>query len=341
LPKILTDYEAIAQKFGGRILSMGQRVDDPSKWRCGRGHTFDRSYSSILSGGSFCPTCSASLAERICGEVLKHIFGKPFKKVKIRDLRGLGGGCLEFDFYNKKLKVALEHHGPHHYRPIRKWGGEKQLTKQQRHDELRRDYCRKNGITLIEIRELGDKTKVDDLGAEIQRQCAEAGIITKNASMPRASLSAISLKTREELKYEEMKTAAVRLSFELLTPTYLGVNASHSFRCVEGHEFNKSLKLLQKAKGCPVCRQRKRLIPVVLSDGRMFESLEEAARALQSQGSYIKKAANFGLRCRGLQCALITREQFEEFGRHPKRVADFCHRQFKILAKPLKTRRGG
>lgn len=330
-PKTLSDYEVLAQKHGGRILRMGERTDGASQWRCGRGHSFVRSYSSVLSGGNFCPICSASLAERICGEVLKELFEKPFKKVKLRDLKGMGGGSLELDFYNAELKIALEHNGSQHYRPIRSWGGAKQLAKTRRHDELRREYCKTHGITLIEIRELGDKTKIEDLVPEIRRQCAAVGIATKDIRMDHASFSAMSLKTREELKHEEMKAAAERLKFELLTPAYLGTNANHWFRCRAGHEFQKSPKGLRKSKQCPICRELDLLKPVLFSDGRFFISLKSAARALGTQGAYINKAALKGLRCRGRRCVLITRQQYEEFTMHPRLIADFCRSQFKAL----------
>ncbi len=331
LPKTLSDYEALAHKYGGRILKMGKGTDDVSNWQCGRGHTFDRSYSSVRSCDNLCPVCSASLAERICGAVLEQLFEKPFKKIKIRDLRGSGGGYLEFDFYNKELKIALEHNGSQHYRAIRSWGGDKQLVKTRRHDELRREYCKQHGILLIEIRELGDKTKLADLAREIRRQCARSGIATRDVSVSHESFTAMSLKTREELKYDDMKARAAALGFELLTPTYLGVNAHHSFRCGAGHDFPKSFKGLSKSKHCPVCRNLKLLKPVLFSDGRMFESLKSAGRALGAQGAYINKAATTGLRCRGLHCVLITRQQFEGFGSNPELRANFCRSHFKSL----------
>lgn len=340
LKKTLSDFEALAHKYGGRILKMGKGTEDNSKWQCRRAHAFDRSYSSVRSCDNFCPVCSASLAERICGEVLKQLFEKPFKKVKIRDLRGVGGGYLEFDFYNKELKIALEHNGSQHYRAIRPWGGDKQLVKTRRHDELRREYCKQHGILLIEIRELGDKTKVADLAPEIQRQCARAGIVTRDVSVSHESFTAMSLKTREELKYDGMKARATALGFELLTPTYLGVNAHHSFRCGAGHAFLKSFKGLSKSKHCPVCLNLKLLKPVLFSDGRMFESLKGAARVLGSQGGNIKRvAARGGMSC-GMHCVLITRQQYEEFDKHPKVLAEFCRRHFKPLDR-AETTSGG
>lgn len=45
----------------------------------------------------------------------------------------------------------IEYQGLQHYEPIDYFGGEKQFDRQQKHDQLKRDYARKNGYNLIEV----------------------------------------------------------------------------------------------------------------------------------------------------------------------------------------------
>jgi len=60
-------------------------------------------------------------------------------------------GQLNVDFYLVDLNIAIEFHGEQHYKPIDKWGGIEKLHDQQIRDQIKRDYCATNGITLYEI----------------------------------------------------------------------------------------------------------------------------------------------------------------------------------------------
>lgn len=74
---------------------------------------------------------------------------------KYEDLQGVGGKLLSYDFVvlegNKPICV-IECQGEQHYRPIKKFGGAKQLLRQQIHDELKKKYAEKIlQIPLYEI----------------------------------------------------------------------------------------------------------------------------------------------------------------------------------------------
>lgn len=75
---------------------------------------------------------------------------------KYEDLQGVGGKLLSYDFIivnnNNEPICAIECQGEQHYRPIKKFGGAKQLLKQQIHDELKKKYAEKIlQIPLYEI----------------------------------------------------------------------------------------------------------------------------------------------------------------------------------------------
>jgi very-short-patch-repair endonuclease len=63
---------------------------------------------------------------------------------------------LNYDFYLPDLKVLIEHQGEQHYKP-KNFGGissevaEKNFILQQRHDELKREFAKDNGFSLLEI----------------------------------------------------------------------------------------------------------------------------------------------------------------------------------------------
>lgn len=57
---------------------------------------------------------------------------------------------LYVDFYIPSLNTVIEYNGEQHYRKVGIW--EERFEKQQARDEELRQYCKDNGIKLIEIR---------------------------------------------------------------------------------------------------------------------------------------------------------------------------------------------
>ena len=97
----------------------------------------------------FCPKCKSSTGELATIKILNskkidYKFQFYFKYHK--DKRKL---C--FDFYFPKQNVAIEINGRQHYEPVDIFGGTEGFNKQKLHDKIKRDYCKKNNIKLIEI----------------------------------------------------------------------------------------------------------------------------------------------------------------------------------------------
>ena len=61
-------------------------------------------------------------------------------------------GQQRLDIYFPELALAIEHQGEQHYYPIEVFGGEQAFVKTQERDERKRALCRRNGVTVIEIR---------------------------------------------------------------------------------------------------------------------------------------------------------------------------------------------
>ncbi len=85
--------------------------------------------------------------------ILEDIFKKPFYKIRPDFLRNDVTGCnLEIDLYNDDLKLAVEVQGDQHYKFIPFFHRNKDAFLNQRYrDAMKKEKCKQNGITLIEI----------------------------------------------------------------------------------------------------------------------------------------------------------------------------------------------
>ena len=91
--------------------------------------------------------------EEKCREIFQTIFKKPFKKCRPIFMKRLNKNSrLELDGYNDELKLAFEYNGIQHYKfsPL----FHKSINdfyEQQIRDVEKKELCRRNNITLIEI----------------------------------------------------------------------------------------------------------------------------------------------------------------------------------------------
>lgn len=85
--------------------------------------------------------------------ILEDIFKRPFYKIRPDFLKNdVTGYNLEIDLYNDELKLAVEVQGDQHYKFIPFFHKTKADFMNQRYrDEMKKDKCRKEGLTLIEI----------------------------------------------------------------------------------------------------------------------------------------------------------------------------------------------
>lgn len=118
--------------------------------------------------GRGCPKCAGSNGESIMRDLLENtIFpNKKFPTIRPEFLKNPETGWpLELDCYNEDMRLAFEFQGIQHYQPVRLYGGKERFEQQQKQDQLKRELCVEEKITLIEIdaRELGqtrDRNKI-------------------------------------------------------------------------------------------------------------------------------------------------------------------------------------
>ena len=102
---------------------------------------------SEVTPASGCPICKMSKGEkailfRLKDENIKVDTQKYFK----------GTGKKRFDFFVPTLNLVIEFNGRQHYEEIELWGGKEGLKSVQKHDEIKKLYCIKNGIKFEVIR---------------------------------------------------------------------------------------------------------------------------------------------------------------------------------------------
>lgn len=70
------------------------------------------------------------------------------REKKFNGLTGLGGGNLRFDFYIPKHSVVIEINGEGHYKEYTNKFFNNNII---RHDKIKRDFCKQQGIKLYNI----------------------------------------------------------------------------------------------------------------------------------------------------------------------------------------------
>ncbi len=124
-------------------------------WKCNKcGHEWYGKICNRTSHNTGCPQCNNSRGENEVNRILNEydiysIFHHIFHDCKYKN-------SLEFDFYLPNNIVAIEYQGIQHYEPVDFAGkGEvwaiEQFKLNQIKDQIKRYYCKKNNIKLIEI----------------------------------------------------------------------------------------------------------------------------------------------------------------------------------------------
>lgn len=271
----LDQYEAIAKRFGGKLISNPSTVREKLLWECSEGHRFRRSISPMQRLNTFCTKCNDGWGETLCRKVLEEAFGKPFDRARPKDLLSPKGIPIELDCYNEELALALEHQGMHHFKRQPNWQSVEQFKLCQMHDQIKRKYCTKKGILLIEIKEVGSVTPPENVPKLIDQQIRAGGRKTPRSLKNIEALS-LDLKSRRSQFIEAALRSATLLGLEILDPPRLAEQKVRVL-CKNGHETQKTLRSIIQGRMCNRCKLHKK---VRLSDGRVFDSGTEAAKAI-------------------------------------------------------------
>lgn len=144
-------YNYVSNTTKGEYTVVGKYTGATNKVKikhnkCGHVYEITPSY---FKGGNRCPQCNQSQGEEMIRHILDmyHILYVPQKK--FGDLRDKS--YLSYDFYIPSQNILIEYQGRQHYQPIDYFGGEARFKNQQKHDQMKLDYAKEYGYTLITV----------------------------------------------------------------------------------------------------------------------------------------------------------------------------------------------
>jgi len=80
-----------------------------------------------------------------CCKILENIYNKEFITTSPSWLKNpITGECITLDYYCDELKIALEYHGPHHFKKI-----DDNFLEQMKLDHWKAKKCREQNVKLI------------------------------------------------------------------------------------------------------------------------------------------------------------------------------------------------
>lgn len=139
---------------GNEYIVLGEYVNSKLKIRlkhnkCGR--EFDMQPNSFL-GGCRCPRCVESHGEiGIRNFLEKHNF-KYESQYRIEGCKDKRKLPFDYAVFNEnELLMLIEYQGKQHYEPIKHFGGIKKFEAQKQRDNIKKVYCVKHNIPLVEI----------------------------------------------------------------------------------------------------------------------------------------------------------------------------------------------
>lgn len=110
---------------------------------------FEQKPNSHLFGKG-CPICRESKGEINIREYLKDKKINFISQFKFKEC--FNKLELPFDFYLPDMNICIEYNGEQHYRPVKYFGGDKGFSLRLKRDKIKKDFCKKNNIILIEIK---------------------------------------------------------------------------------------------------------------------------------------------------------------------------------------------
>lgn len=113
------------------------------------GHEWNVLPINFLCNGRRCPKCNESKGEKAIAEYLSNHKIKYLKEYSFDDCSYKRK--LRFDFYLVDFNVCIEFQGKQHFVSVDYMGGKNDFHMRKIRDNIKRDYCKRNNIELIEI----------------------------------------------------------------------------------------------------------------------------------------------------------------------------------------------
>lgn len=126
--------------------------DNKVWWQCKNGHE----YLSSIGGRTGkcqcgCPICNESKGEKNIAKIFEKLNIRFKRQWRFKSCKNILS--LPFDFVvktNNGIKI-IEYQGEQHYKPIKIFGGKEKFTKLQKHDSIKKEWCKKRNVHLLVI----------------------------------------------------------------------------------------------------------------------------------------------------------------------------------------------
>lgn len=173
--KLTLTQDLRGQKFGKlTVIDLNKELSEKGSgafWNClcDCGNKKIVKASNLKNGDTKSCGCLKSFGETKISYLLNEMNIPYVKEYTFADLKG-DNANLRFDFAiieNDKIKCLIEYQGEQHYKENPYFGGEERFKKQQKYDELKRKYCEKNKIKLVEI----PYWELEEINEEYLKRC--------------------------------------------------------------------------------------------------------------------------------------------------------------------------
>lgn len=116
-------------------------------------HVYNKPPFNILQY-QYYPACTkhSSIGERKIRNYLSQHLINFVEQQSFRNLVGIGGKKLRFDFYIEDYNTLIEFQGIQHYEPIKYFGDVDRFLCSQEHDRRKSKYAKQHGVNLLCIR---------------------------------------------------------------------------------------------------------------------------------------------------------------------------------------------
>jgi len=256
----ISDVRRLASARGGRFLAKSYKNSSIAyPWRCANGHKWSACVSSVKNQNTWCPYCSKGSGEECVRISFEKIFGRRFPKAKPKWLKSNDGTQLEFDGFNTRMGLAFEHQGRQHYAREQRFFHQNKgrFERQVALDRQKSRLCKKHGIHLIRIREVGWKFPLEQLQSVVIQSCRRLGIEIPHQRSDLQQINyapAFNLNPDKTEKYITLLNSIAKArGGACLDKHWLGWRSGYSFRCHQGHQWTANASNILKNQWCFKC----------------------------------------------------------------------------------------
>jgi Zn finger protein HypA/HybF involved in hydrogenase expression len=122
--------------------------DNSFQIKCQKHGWFTQQISNHLMGQG-CPKCKQSRGEK---EIERFLIDNGIEYETQKTFEGCRNKrMLPFDFYIPSKNLCIEYDGELHFQSVEFFGGDESLAKTIKHDIIKDNFCKENGVNLIRI----------------------------------------------------------------------------------------------------------------------------------------------------------------------------------------------